>query len=120
MDNHERISLYSVLIFNFFLLFICRLPSDVVSADPGDAPPLAPALYVFGDSLFDNGNNNLLPTVAKANFFPYGVNFASGPTGRFTNGRTVADFIGNPYLCRRSLDFSPIRSSFKLWSKFHD
>lgn len=56
--------------------------------------PLAPALYVFGDSLFDNGNNNLLPTVAKADFLPYGVNFATGVTGRFTNGRTVADFIG--------------------------
>ncbi|KAH7532806.1 hypothetical protein FEM48_Zijuj04G0061200 [Ziziphus jujuba var. spinosa] len=63
--------------------------------------PLAPALYVFGDSLFDNGNNNLLPTVAKADFLPYGVNFATGVTGRFTNGRTVADFIaeslGLPY-----------------------
>lgn len=53
-----------------------------------------PALYVFGDSLFDSGNNNLLPTLAKANFLPYGVNFGRGPTGRFTNGRTVADFIG--------------------------
>ncbi len=52
------------------------------------------ALYVFGDSLFDNGNNNLLPTIAKANFLPYGVNFAKGPTGRFTNGRNVVDFIG--------------------------
>ncbi|XP_050226884.1 GDSL esterase/lipase 7-like [Mercurialis annua] len=55
--------------------------------------PLAPALYVFGDSLFDNGNNNFLPTFAKANFLPYGVDFAHGVTGRFTNGRTVADFI---------------------------
>ena len=56
--------------------------------------PLAPALYVFGDSLFDSGNNNLLPTVSKANFKPYGVDFAKGDTGRFTNGRLVPDFIG--------------------------
>lgn len=56
--------------------------------------PLVPALYVFGDSLFDSGNNNLLPTFAKANFFPYGLNFAKGVTGRFTNGRTLPDFIG--------------------------
>ncbi|KAK6154968.1 hypothetical protein DH2020_009216 [Rehmannia glutinosa] len=60
-----------------------------------------PALYVFGDSLFDNGNNNLLPTLAKADFSPYGINFDRGPTGRFTNGRTVVDFIaeflGLPY-----------------------
>ncbi|MED6175557.1 hypothetical protein PIB30_079509 [Stylosanthes scabra] len=49
----------------------------------------------------DSGNNNFLPTSAKANYLPYGSNFAHGPTGRFTNGRTVADFIaeylGLPY-----------------------
>ncbi|CAH9093146.1 unnamed protein product [Cuscuta epithymum] len=55
--------------------------------------PLAPALYVFGDSLLDSGNNNLLPTFAKSNYFPYGADFAAGATGRFTNGKTVADFI---------------------------
>ncbi|KAK4477536.1 hypothetical protein RD792_016765 [Penstemon davidsonii] len=47
------------------------------------------------------GNNNLLPTLAKANYSPYGMNFDKGPTGRFTNGRTVVDFIaeflGLPY-----------------------
>ncbi|KAM7524112.1 hypothetical protein LguiA_014014 [Lonicera macranthoides] len=65
--------------------------------------PLAPALYVFGDSLLDNGNNNLLPTIARANYKPYGFNFDRGATGRFTNGRTVADFIGE-YI---GLPFSP-------------
>ncbi|KAH9676131.1 GDSL esterase/lipase 7 [Citrus sinensis] len=62
---------------------------------------LAPALYVFGDSLLDSGNNNFLPTVARANYLPYGANFVNRSTGRFTNGKTVADFIaeflGLPY-----------------------
>ncbi|KAH9739740.1 GDSL esterase/lipase 7 [Citrus sinensis] len=62
---------------------------------------LAPALYVFGDSLFDSGNNNFLPTAARANYLPYGANFVNRSTGRFTNGKTVADFIaeflGLPY-----------------------
>ncbi|KAK1268285.1 GDSL esterase/lipase [Acorus gramineus] len=40
----------------------------------------------------DSGNNNALQTQAKANYAPYGVDF-SGPTGRFTNGRTFADVI---------------------------
>ncbi|XP_021721589.1 GDSL esterase/lipase At1g29660-like [Chenopodium quinoa] len=32
--------------------------------------------------------------MAKANYSPYGVDFPGGvPTGRFTNGRTIADFI---------------------------
>ncbi|XP_055804670.1 GDSL esterase/lipase At1g29670-like isoform X2 [Solanum dulcamara] len=52
-----------------------------------------PCLFILGDSLFDNGNNNNLLTAAKANYPPYGIDFPHGPTGRFTNGRNVADFI---------------------------
>uniref|UniRef100_A0A803L522 Uncharacterized protein n=2 Tax=Chenopodium quinoa TaxID=63459 RepID=A0A803L522_CHEQI len=60
------------------------------------------AMYVFGDSLVDNGNNNYLTAQAKANFYPYGIDFYQGPTGRFTNGKTIIDFLseslGLPYL----------------------
>ncbi|KAM3284839.1 hypothetical protein P3S67_023638 [Capsicum chacoense] len=52
-----------------------------------------PCLFIMGDSTFDNGNNNNLLTAAKANYPPYGIDFPDGPTGRFTNGRNVADFI---------------------------
>ncbi|XP_027338172.1 GDSL esterase/lipase At1g29670-like [Abrus precatorius] len=53
-----------------------------------------PCLFIFGDSLSDNGNNNNLPTAAKSNYNPYGIDFPKGPTGRFTNGRTSIDIIG--------------------------
>ena len=53
-----------------------------------------PALFVFGDSLVDSGNNNFLQTMAKANYPPYGSTFFHNATGRFTDGRTAADFIG--------------------------
>jgi hypothetical protein len=53
-----------------------------------------PCLFVFGDSLSDDGNNNNLVTLAKSNYPPYGIDFPKGPTGRFTNGRTIVDFIG--------------------------
>ncbi|KAF8084143.1 hypothetical protein N665_0732s0001 [Sinapis alba] len=53
-----------------------------------------PCYFIFGDSVFDSGNNNNLQTKAKVNFLPYGIDFAKGPTGRFTNGRTISDFIG--------------------------
>ena len=56
--------------------------------------PEVPCYFIFGDSLYDNGNNNDLDTVAKANYLPYGVDFRGGPTGRFTNGRTTTDIIG--------------------------
>ncbi|XP_015063442.1 GDSL esterase/lipase At1g29670-like [Solanum pennellii] len=55
--------------------------------------PQVPCLFIFGDSLFDNGNNNNLITTAKANYSPYGIDFPDGPTGRFTNGKNSADFL---------------------------
>ncbi|KAL3528218.1 hypothetical protein ACH5RR_012874 [Cinchona calisaya] len=55
--------------------------------------PQVPCYFSFGDSLVDNGNNNNLLTTAKANYPPYGIDFPDGPTGRFTNGRNLADFI---------------------------
>ncbi|XP_043701178.1 GDSL esterase/lipase At5g45670-like [Telopea speciosissima] len=57
------------------------------------AKPQVPCYFIFGDSLVDNGNNMLLPTLAKALTLPYGIDFPRGPTGRFTNGRTVADVV---------------------------
>nr|XP_010919419.1 GDSL esterase/lipase At5g41890 [Elaeis guineensis] len=60
-------------------------------------PSLPHASFVFGDSLVDAGNNDYIFTLSKADSPPYGIDFApSGgrPTGRFTNGRTVSDIIG--------------------------
>ncbi|KAL2244730.1 UNVERIFIED_CONTAM: GDSL esterase/lipase [Sesamum indicum] len=53
-----------------------------------------PCLFFLGDSQFDNGNNNLLLTSAKANYPPYGIDYPDGATGRFSNGRNIADFLG--------------------------
>lgn len=53
--------------------------------------------FVFGDSLVDAGNNDYLFSLSKADSPPYGIDFnPSGgqPTGRFTNGRTIADILG--------------------------
>ncbi|XP_059658359.1 GDSL esterase/lipase 6 [Cornus florida] len=53
-----------------------------------------PAIFTFGDSIFDAGNNHYnINCTAQADFPPYGSSFFHHPTGRFTNGRTVADFI---------------------------
>lgn len=51
-------------------------------------------LFVFGDSLVEVGNNNFLNTIARANYFPYGIDFSRGSTGRFSNGKSLIDFIG--------------------------
>ncbi|CAM8936901.1 hypothetical protein QQ045_012500 [Rhodiola kirilowii] len=53
--------------------------------------------FIFGDSLSDVGNNDKLSkSLAKANLPWYGIDFGNGmPNGRFCNGRTVADIIGD-------------------------
>ncbi|KAF2292345.1 hypothetical protein GH714_020403 [Hevea brasiliensis] len=57
-----------------------------------------PAIIVFGDSSVDAGNNNLISTVLKSNFQPYGRDFEGGrPTGRFSNGRIPPDFISQAF-----------------------
>ncbi|KNA25457.1 hypothetical protein SOVF_005720 [Spinacia oleracea] len=51
------------------------------------------ANFVFGDSLVDVGNNNYIVSLSKANYVPNGIDFGR-PTGRYTNGRTIVDIIG--------------------------
>ncbi|KAJ8756082.1 hypothetical protein K2173_024629 [Erythroxylum novogranatense] len=52
-------------------------------------------LFVFGDSYLDAGNNKYIntPIRNRANFLPYGESYFHQPTGRFSDGRTMADFI---------------------------
>lgn len=55
------------------------------------------ALFIFGDSTVDPGNNNYINTTSenRADYKPYGQNgFLGGPTGRFSDGRVIVDFIG--------------------------
>ncbi|XP_015882032.1 GDSL esterase/lipase LTL1-like [Ziziphus jujuba] len=54
----------------------------------------ARAFFVFGDSLVDNGNNNYLATTARADAYPYGIDYPTRrPTGRFSNGLNIPDII---------------------------
>ncbi|MQL85003.1 hypothetical protein Taro_017516 [Colocasia esculenta] len=57
------------------------------------ADPQVPCYFIFGDSLVDNGNNNNIASLARANYAPYGIDFPDGPTGRFSNGKTTVDVI---------------------------
>lgn len=61
------------------------------------APPKFSSLFVLGDSLAECGNNNYINTsvAARANFAPYGRTFFGTPTGRFSDGRTIFDFLAS-------------------------
>ncbi|XP_068660858.1 GDSL esterase/lipase 1-like [Aristolochia californica] len=54
------------------------------------------AFFIFGDSTVDPGNNNFIHTNPenRANYLPYGQNgFFDEPTGRFSDGRVIVDFL---------------------------
>ncbi|CAL5095842.1 unnamed protein product [Urochloa decumbens] len=63
------------------------------AAPTAGAAPQVPCYFIFGDSLVDNGNNNFIVSMARANYPPYGIDFAGGPTGRFSNGLTTVDVL---------------------------
>lgn len=74
------------------VLLVCVL---ALSSTKGSGQPLVPALFIFGDSVVDVGNNNHLETLVKSNFPPYGRDFINHhPTGRFCNGKLASDFTG--------------------------
>jgi hypothetical protein len=79
------------------LIVLCSLPVLPLQAC-ATKKPLVPAMFVFGDSLVDVGNNNHLPNVnnsCKANYSPYGIDYPGhSPTGRFSNGYNLADHLG--------------------------
>ncbi|CAI5487637.1 unnamed protein product [Closterium sp. Naga37s-1] len=51
------------------------------------------AIYTFGDSLADVGNNNYGgPLFYRANFPPYGMNFIPA-SGRFSDGKLIIDYL---------------------------
>ncbi|XP_059432330.1 GDSL esterase/lipase At5g45670-like [Corylus avellana] len=77
----------------FWMLLIFLLLSNLQQHCNAVGNPQVPCLYVFGDSLSDDGNNNNRLKLAKANYLPYGVDFPKGPTGRFSNGRNMLDVL---------------------------
>ncbi|KEH29406.1 GDSL-like lipase/acylhydrolase [Medicago truncatula] len=74
------------------LLTFIFIFADVVFYMTKDEP-LVPALFIFGDSIVDVGNNNYIYASVKANFFPYGRDFVTRtPTGRMSNGKLSVDY----------------------------
>ncbi|KAG6493331.1 hypothetical protein ZIOFF_048313 [Zingiber officinale] len=73
------------------LLFSALLAAAAAAAAAANVP----AVYIFGDSTADVGNNNYLAgSNAKANFPHNGIDFPnSRPTGRFSNGYNGVDFL---------------------------
>ncbi|KAJ3695122.1 hypothetical protein LUZ60_000499 [Juncus effusus] len=77
--------------FKCWALLLVLISSTLLGSVNSD--PQVPCYFIFGDSLVDNGNNNNMASLARANYPPYGIDFPGGPSGRFTNGLTTVDVI---------------------------
>lgn len=79
----------------FLYIIFLTLPSiKLIDAFESKINNNLPGIFSFGDSILDAGNNHFIKNcTAQADFPPYGSSFFHHPTGRFTNGRTVVDFI---------------------------
>ncbi|OWM66538.1 hypothetical protein CDL15_Pgr013755 [Punica granatum] len=94
---------FSSLSFTLLFLHAALAASSSPSLSPESSLPPLPenewtvstALFIFGDSFFDVGNNNHINTTTldQANFWPYGETYFRYPSGRFSDGRVVPDFI---------------------------
>ncbi|KAK2656431.1 hypothetical protein Ddye_009483 [Dipteronia dyeriana] len=85
------------VVVSIVMIVVC-MNGEVVSSSSAAAAAKQPfpAMFVFGDSLIDSGNNNYLRSWAKANYVPYGIDFYQRtPTGRFCNGKSIVDFLGD-------------------------
>uniref|UniRef100_A0A2N9I7T4 GDSL esterase/lipase n=1 Tax=Fagus sylvatica TaxID=28930 RepID=A0A2N9I7T4_FAGSY len=83
MKGFSELTLSIISVFLWLCAKVCSQPQQLQ----------VPCFFIFGDSLVDNGNNNRILTLARANYRPYGIDFPQGATGRFTNGRTYVDAL---------------------------
>ncbi|XP_059458021.1 GDSL esterase/lipase 1-like isoform X1 [Corylus avellana] len=81
--------------FRFLVLCACLILPITQCLAHTCLPEEHAALFIFGDSLFDAGNNNYINATTNfpANVWPYGETFFKYPTGRASNGRLIPDFI---------------------------
>ncbi|KAK7319774.1 hypothetical protein RJT34_04499 [Clitoria ternatea] len=87
---------YYSLLSHAHLFVIIFLLCYVVTIEASSNNKQISAMYVFGDSTVDPGNNNYIDTAFRSDFPPYGRDLVNHlPTGRFTNGKLGTDFLAS-------------------------
>lgn len=92
--SNSSLPLLLLLLLLLFLI-LARAIAKPPAIAAGERKSPVSAIFAFGDSTVDTGNNNYIATPLKSNFLPYGRDFFNHmPTGRFTNGKLIPDFVG--------------------------
>ncbi|XP_061351654.1 GDSL esterase/lipase At2g40250 [Gastrolobium bilobum] len=77
---------------SFFLVFSLVLFLSIPNSATATHP--VSAVFAFGDSTIDSGNNNRFNTLFRGDHLPYGRDFSGHiPTGRFSNGKIATDYL---------------------------
>ncbi|KAF8389966.1 hypothetical protein HHK36_024486 [Tetracentron sinense] len=89
-------SVYSVILLFLATSFLAGETSGIKAEGAFSGDP--PAVFVFGDSLSDTGNvMEAFPFYADAENSPYGSTFFHAPSGRFSDGRLIIDFMASKW-----------------------
>ncbi|EPS60516.1 hypothetical protein M569_14287, partial [Genlisea aurea] len=89
--------------FIFFLLSGLASVVVVVAGKQGGAA-LFPAIFVFGDSTVDPGNNDYIATLFRGDHPPYGQNFpGKAATGRCSDGKLIPDILASMFGIKESI-----------------
>jgi phospholipase/lecithinase/hemolysin len=79
------------------LLLLLAYCLSGVSSSAGPPPRSFTSLFALGDSYIDAGNFVTMATPVAPVWVdkpPYGMTFFERPTGRFSDGRVIVDFVG--------------------------
>ena len=95
--SEEKMAMTSRFHIVFFVLCTSILCAPTCCKAKAFLPRKNCALFVFGGSVFDAGNNNYFDTMIRSNRPPYGQTFYKYPSGRTSDGRLIPDFIGKGF-----------------------
>ncbi|XP_024542888.1 GDSL esterase/lipase 5 [Selaginella moellendorffii] len=83
-----------VISFIVFFLIACFPLSQAIRSNPSEDLGAVQGLFIFGDSALDAGQNTYIPgSRIMSAVPPYGKSYFDKPTGRWTDGRTIGDFL---------------------------
>ena len=97
LSSHFGCIVVCITLIQFFNSMSFSTSQSLANETSTSSTTTTKALFIFGDSTVDPGNNNYIDTTPenKANYKPYGQNgYFQEPTGRFSDGRVIVDFIG--------------------------
>ncbi|XP_010915609.2 GDSL esterase/lipase At5g45910 [Elaeis guineensis] len=95
MHKGERFSFFSTVTMSLSIFIFFHLLSYFHFSF--SVPQPYTSIFNFGDSLSDTGNLLILNASAPIGRLPYGMTFFGRPTGRFSDGRLIIDFIAEAF-----------------------